>query len=122
MCGSRARSVAAAGPGEERYAVIAEAIETAAALAESEAVRHVRKAGEHPQFWAASMTYLERRYPDRWGRRTEDADVPRIIVQIGVRDGDVKIHPLGEELQKAIGSGAKGDSQRVLPDPLTIEC
>jgi hypothetical protein len=44
------------------------AIEKAEAIAESEAVRNVREAGKLPQFWAAEMTFLERRKPDRWGR------------------------------------------------------
>lgn len=38
------------------------------AEAESAAVREVRQAGESGN-WIASMTYLERRHPERWKRR-----------------------------------------------------
>lgn len=55
-------------------------------------LQNVRAAGKLPQFWAAEMTYLERRHPDRWGRRTGEADAPRVIVQIGARDSDVTIN------------------------------
>jgi len=51
----------------------------------------VRAAGKQPQFWAAEMTYLERKYPDRWGRRQDDQSVPKVIVQIGIKDSDVSI-------------------------------
>jgi hypothetical protein len=51
----------------------------------------VRKAGELPQFWAAEMTYLERRFPEKWGRRQDSQDGPKVVVQIGVRDSDVRV-------------------------------
>jgi hypothetical protein len=51
----------------------------------------VRVAGNDPRFWAASMTYLERRHPERWARRSEGQDGPKVVVQIGVRDSDVQV-------------------------------
>jgi hypothetical protein len=54
-------------------------------------VSKVRKAGADPRFWAASMTYLERRHPERWARRSEGNDGPKVVVQIGVRDSDVQV-------------------------------
>src|SRR5262245_61425627 len=53
--------------GDQRFAAIAQAIRVAEAWAEAAAVRNVRAAGKDPRFWAAEMTYLERRHPDRWG-------------------------------------------------------
>jgi hypothetical protein len=47
--------------------------------------------GKDPRFWAAEMTYLERRHPDRWGRRQEEAAGPKVVVQIGIKDSDVQI-------------------------------
>jgi transposase len=44
-----------------------EAVRKAEADAEVEAVARVRRA--MPDDWRASMTYLERRYPERWRRR-----------------------------------------------------
>jgi hypothetical protein len=77
--------------GDERYQAVANVVHVAEALAESSAVRDVRAAGKSPQFWAASMTYLERRYPGKWGRRPDDTEVPRVIVQIGIKDSDVSL-------------------------------
>jgi hypothetical protein len=69
-----------------------DALERAEAYAEVEAVDAVRRAGEAgPQYWAAAMTRLERRHPDKWGRRADDANTPKVIVQIGVADSDVRI-------------------------------
>ncbi len=42
-------------------------LETAEAKAEASAVLMVRK--EMPSQWTAAMTFLERRYPDRWRKR-----------------------------------------------------
>ena len=78
--------------GDSRYESFAQVVRVAEAIAESTSVQHVRSAGKDPRFWAADMTYLERRYPDRWGRRQDDASQPKVIVQIGVRDSDVTVN------------------------------
>ena len=83
--------IQAADSGDTRYAAVANLIRSAEALAEAECVSDVRKAGKDPRFWAASMTWLERKWPDRYGRRQEDTSTPRIVVQIGVKDGDVQV-------------------------------
>ena len=49
------------------YAEFANAVKKAEGEAEAHAVALVRKA--MPDNWQAAMTYLERRYPDRWRRR-----------------------------------------------------
>jgi hypothetical protein len=96
LAGFTARSVRgwmdAADKGDARYEPVAQVIRIAEALAESASVRNVRAAGKDPRFWAADMTYLERKYPDKWGRRNEDANTPRVIVQLGVSAGDVQVH------------------------------
>lgn len=68
-----------------------EAYEKAQAEAETEAVDHIRSTRKRPELWAASMTHLERRHPDRWGKRQDDASTPRVVVQIGARDSDVSV-------------------------------
>jgi hypothetical protein len=65
-------------------------------------VRKVRAAGRDPRFWAAEMTYLERRHPHRWGRRAEGHDGPKVIEQIGSRDSDVQVNIQGHAQQPAI--------------------
>lgn len=80
------------------------ALEKAEAIAEADAVTDVRKAGKAgPQFWAASATRLERRHPDRWGKRPEVTDTPKVVVQIGVKDGDVQVQLSGGESRQLEG-------------------
>lgn len=68
------------------------AVEKAESQAEEEMVTCVRDAAKKgPQFWAAGMTYLERRQPDRWGKRQDDSQAPKVIVQIGTQHGDVSV-------------------------------
>lgn len=50
-----------------------EAVKKAEADAESAAVIHVRTA--MATNWQAAMTYLERKFPDRWGRRDTTKNV-----------------------------------------------
>lgn len=113
----------AAENGDERYLGIADVIHAAAAAAEAESVRDVRKAGKDPRNWAASMTYLERRYPDRWGRRQDDANVPRVLVQIGVKDSDVTVNiPSMPQPNETAAGSALTQSTRVRPlSPATTE-
>lgn len=76
---------------EEPFNVFLRAYKRARGNAEARITRNIIKASELPQYWAAGATYLERTYPDRWGRRTEDSSAPRIVVQIGARDSDVSV-------------------------------
>lgn len=68
-----------------------DAVEKAEAQAEADMVHNVRAASKLPQFWAAGMTIMERKNPDRWGRRQDDSSAPRVVVQIGAKDSDVKV-------------------------------
>ena len=77
--------------GETPYNLFMRAYKRASAYAEAEDLGKVRRAGDDPRFWAANMTALERRHPERWARRQEGNDGPKVIVQIGVRDSDVQV-------------------------------
>lgn len=77
--------------GEIAFASFVDALQKAEARAEADAIRNVRQAGKLPQFWAAEMTYLERRHPDRWGKRQDDSNTPKVVVNIGVGQGDVRV-------------------------------
>jgi hypothetical protein len=77
--------------GEAPYDLFMRAYKRASAYAEAEDLGKVRKAGDDPRFWAANMTALERRHPERWARRQEGNDGPKVVVQIGVRDADVQV-------------------------------
>lgn len=73
----------------------ADAEKRAEAAGEDEQVQNTRNAAKDPRFWAAGMTLLERRFPDRWARRSEESAGPRVVVQIGVKDSDVQVQ-IGE--------------------------
>lgn len=83
--------------GDEAAQAFVNALEKAEAAAESETVRNVRNASKLPQFWAAGMTWLERKSPDKWGRRQDDQNTPKVIVQIGIRDSDVTVNTLSPQ-------------------------
>jgi hypothetical protein len=87
-------------------------IRTAESLAEAETVRAIRAAANDPRNWAAGMTYLERKYPDRWGRRTDDNMGPKVIVQIGIKDSDVHVQ---------IGAGSPCEPSNLLTEHAEIK-
>jgi len=97
--------------GEAAYVAFANAVERAEARAEAKMVANVRRASELPQFWAAAATHLERRHPDRWSKRQEDSQAPKVIVQIGAGTGDIKV---GIALSPAV------DVHSVMPSPLVV--
>ena len=65
------------------YATFASAVKVAEAEAEAESLHNVRVAAKDPRFWAAGMTFLERRHPDRWSKRPEAS----VSVQVGIAVG-----------------------------------
>lgn len=78
--------------GEAAAIALVEAVESAEARAEAEIVTSWRKAVQAgPQYWAAGATFLERKSPDRWGKRTDDGNAPKVVVQIGLTAQDVAI-------------------------------
>ena len=78
--------------GETPFNAFLFAVKRASARAEALAVSRVRDAGKDPRFWAAEMTYLERRHPEKWGRRSEGSHGPSVQVYVGGVDiKDVKI-------------------------------
>lgn len=60
--------------GKEPYRQFTESVKRAAAEAEIETVARIRLHGQSEQegSWQALMTFLERRYPERWGRRVSE--------------------------------------------------
>jgi hypothetical protein len=53
--------------GKKPYAKLSEAIKKAEAVAEAKRVQTILEASEEQ--WQAAAWYLERRYPDRWGKK-----------------------------------------------------
>lgn len=65
------------------FAALMRAVKVAEAEAERETIGYVRAASRDPRFWAAGMTWAERRHPDRWKRR----DDSQVTVNVGVTMG-----------------------------------
>lgn len=63
------------------YGEFLHAIKDAESTAEVQAVAEVRLAGR--ESWQASMTWLERKFPDRWGRREK-------VEHSGPNDGPIQ--------------------------------
>ena len=71
------------------YARVASAVKVAESEAELESVRYVRAASRDPRFWAAGMTFLERRHPDRWKRPDSAAAVQvNVGIAVGIQASD----------------------------------
>jgi len=86
------RALKRAEAGDEAAILFRDAVERAEGQAEAGIVRSWRKAIDAgPQYWAAAATFLERKSPDRWGRRQDDAGTPKVVVQIGARDSDITV-------------------------------
>ena len=67
-------------------------MEKASADAEAEGNRlMVSAARKGPQYWPAVATRNERRWPERWGKRQEDGQAPRVVVQLGIQAGSVHV-------------------------------
>ncbi len=109
--------------GEDNYVAFANNVKRAQARAEAEAVVRVRKAADDPRFWAAEMTFLERRHPEKWGRRQDSESGPKVIVQIGARDSDVQVMVTGHH-NAAYQTQTLGEGQQTqtLPDTLDAVC
>ena len=83
--------VKAAEDGDPRYKTIALLVQSAEAIAEASALADVRAAGKEPRNWAAAMTFLERRHPERFGRRSPEETRSGVTVIIGARAEQVQI-------------------------------
>ena len=102
-------------PGTEAFRVFADAVEKAEARAEAKMLANVRRASELPQFWAAGMTVLERRHPDRWGKRQDDSTQPKVVVNIGVGSGDVRVGVLSPSNPQQLEGISTGQVEMLSP-------
>ena len=82
-------------PDKSLYVRLSESLKRAEALAESRLVDVVREAAVKKKEWLPAMTFLERRHPDRWGRKdrskidiTEKKSVTITHVEIVLNQGD----------------------------------
>jgi hypothetical protein len=76
-------------PGEERpFAEFYRDVDAALAEWETGHVEAIEAAGEHPQHWTARAWLLERRFPDKYGRRDRMDHRHRHELVIGIGAGE----------------------------------
>lgn len=95
--------------GEEPYASFAAAVEHASAVAEDDALKR-QKAGE--QGWQAHMTFLERRFHQRWGQKDALYDERKKQAKLDADKSKVEIETLKAKL-KLLEAGQDPDAARV---------
>lgn len=77
--------------GDENAQRFSDAVRKARAGAKREHLHNIRRAGQHVQQWTASAWFLERSFPEQYGRRNDDSSSPKVVVQIGAKDSDVQV-------------------------------
>lgn len=77
--------------GQEPYLSFQDAFKRAEAGGERDLLGCVTRAGREPHNWTAAMTAMERRWPDKWGRRSEANNGPQVLVQVGIQNSDVSV-------------------------------
>lgn len=77
--------------GNEAAILFREAVEKAEAFAENTHLQNIKRAGEHVQQWTASAWWLERKMPEKWGRRDAESNQPRVQVFIGGQADHVQV-------------------------------
>lgn len=106
--------------GQEPYKLFADAAKRACARAEAEAVKNVRNAGKDPRFWAAEMTFLERRHPEKFGRRSEGNSGPAVLVQIGAGADQVQIAVVAPQALSPSAAELPSLSPRLTVDSVAV--
>jgi hypothetical protein len=82
------------------YAALAEAIKTARAQGKRWHLENIQR--HSLKEWTASAWTLERTDPEQFALRKEDNDAPRVLVQIGVSDSEIKVLVSDGDLKAAL--------------------
>lgn len=95
--------VKAAGEGREPYAAFLKSVKEAESKAEDDALKRVQLGATGTEWnpgphWTSAMTFLERRWPDRWGKRDphrqELAELERKLKQAEIDTAEAKLRLL----------------------------
>ncbi|MBE3576893.1 MAG: hypothetical protein IMX00_04305 [Limnochordales bacterium] len=99
-------------------------LKRAEAFAEAERIKRIREAAKEGN-WQADAWWLERRYPERWGRRAVDVSMKQEVSgQVELKhDGSIALDLATNEgflraLQEALASGASTIDLGSLPGPM----
>jgi hypothetical protein len=84
------------------YAVLAADLKAAKAAGKLSHLENIKK--HSLKEWTASAWTLERTDPEQFGKRADDSQAPRVVVQIGVQGNDVQV-TLSPHETKQLGEG-----------------
>ncbi len=97
---------------ESIYIKLAEALKRAESQAEAELVNVVRESAIAKKEWLPAMTFLERRHPDRWGRKDRTKiDIEKKTVTITRVEIVLSDIPVIEGEYKEVTNGQEGTDQ-----------
>ena len=76
---------------DSAHALLFNALKEARARGKLALLGRIRSAADKPQFWTAAAWTLERTDPEQFALRKDNADTPKVVVQIGAGAGDVQV-------------------------------
>src|SRR5690349_14473647 len=85
----------------EPYASFAKAVKAASSKAEQDALATARagSTGMSGPHWTSAMTFLERRYPHRWGKRDPDHELKTKALRLDLKRAETEIETLKAKLE-----------------------
>jgi transposase len=92
-------------------------IKRAMAEAEADALNDVRNAAKLPQFWAAGAWYLERRYPEKYGRKDRLAMEHSGQMGVGIVEADSTVAESLEDDEKREAAKRIAESLAIIGSP-----
>lgn len=108
-------------PEDGAFASLMLAVKLAEADAELESIADVRVAAKNPKCWAAGMTFLERRHPDRWRRKDETAVNVNVGVVLGLQASDEQRRAIVPRIvTQALSPASETSSALSLSAPIAV--
>jgi hypothetical protein len=89
---------------DSAYASFAAELKTLRQQRKVRILKRLEKASEKEQYWTAGAWLLERTEPEEFALRKDDSNSPKVIVQIGTKDGDISVS-LSPTNQGQLGEG-----------------
>lgn len=100
---------------QSAFANFVRALKTAKAVGQSTLLQRIEKAGQKDQHWTANAWLLERTDPEQFALRKDDASVPKVVVQVGVQQGQIAV-------QVTAGGGESGGALVGVTGPDPAKC
>ena len=90
--------------GKAPYAAFSDAVKAASAKAEEDALATAKAGATGTEsnpgpHWTSAMTFLERRYPHRWGKRDPDHELKTKALKLDLKRAEAEIETLKAKLE-----------------------